>query len=342
MNKLSLHIEDHETSILVGRDMFTRLEQIKKRKLIILIDENVYKFHGAKLADRECIIIPQGEKQKSLTYVEHIFREMLKMEADRTSFLLGIGGGMVTDLAGFVASTYMRGIDFGFISSTLLGQVDASIGGKNGVNLDGYKNMIGVIRQPEFVWCDLDLLSTLDHSELVSGFSEVIKYGAIRNKELFEFLEENYSLILRKDPSALEYIITQSASIKIDIVQNDVSEMGERKLLNFGHTLGHAVEKLSGMLHGEAIAIGMTLATRLSTKLGSLSVHDASRLINLIEASGLAIDTNIGFDELYETLLKDKKRSGENISFILLRNIGEAYIHKISLDSLKTALNDLH
>lgn len=342
MNELSLNINGHSTSILIGADLISRLNEIKERHLVIIVDENVFKLHGTKLESFNCIVVPQGEKQKSLAYVERVYREMLKMEADRTSLLVGIGGGLVSDLAGFAASTYMRGIDFGFISSTLLGQVDASIGGKNGVNLDGYKNMIGIIRQPEFVWCDLDLLNTLDQKELLSGFAEVIKYGAIWDKDLFSFLEQNYTYILQRDPIALEKIISDSASIKVKIVQADETEQGERKLLNFGHTLGHAIEKISGMLHGEAIAIGMVLAAKLSYKMGFLSLDNCERLENLIKTSGLPIRTEIDPDDLYSVLLKDKKRTGNEISFILLKDIGEAFIKKIDLDSLKSAIHDLY
>jgi 3-dehydroquinate synthase len=342
MNKFSLHIDNHKTSILIGRGLFLKLDDYSDRKLIFLVDENVYRLNESKFFNRDCIIIPQGEKQKTLSFVESVFRKMVELEVDRTSFLVGIGGGLVTDLAGFVASTYMRGIEYGFISSTLLGQVDASIGGKNGVNLDGFKNMIGVIRQPEFVWCDLDLLQTLEHKELVSGFSEVIKYGAIRDKKLFDYLEENHSAVLNLESESLKKIVSDSASIKVQIVESDVFEKGDRKILNFGHTLGHAIEKLTGMLHGEAVAIGMVLAARLSMNLGFLKSDEAKRLQQLISASGLPVSTNINPTDLYSTLLKDKKRAGNFIHFILLKSIGNAFVHEMKMDTLKNAIHDLY
>lgn len=342
MEKLSIYIEGHETSIVIGRGLLGQLKSFSGGKLILLVDENVFKLNGKAFERYKCILIPQGEKQKSLAFVETVFRKMVEMEADRTSFLVGIGGGLVTDLAGFVASTFMRGIPFGFISTTLLGQVDASIGGKNGVNLDGYKNMIGIIRQPEFVWCDLDLLETLDIKELRSGFAEVIKYGAIKDSELFEYLEKNHEAILSKEHEALEKIVSKSASIKVNIVSEDVSEHGERKLLNFGHTLGHAIEKLSGILHGEAIAIGMILAARMSVNLGYLEPGHLQRIEKLIYESGLPLQTGIGPGELFNTLLKDKKRSGTSIHFILLHRIGESFIHKMDLDLLKKSIYDLY
>lgn len=342
MPENNFHIDGHTTTVLIGNGLTAKLDTIENSRLVCIVDENVYAHHADKLKGRECIIVPPGEKQKSLGYAEEIIRKMIAVEADRSSFLVGIGGGLVTDLAGFVASIYMRGIPFGFISTTLLGQVDASIGGKNGVNLDGFKNMIGVIRQPEFVWCDLSLLKSLHQRELVSGFAEVIKYGAIRDAGLFSYLEKNYAEVLSRDPAALEKIVTDSAGIKIGIVTSDVLEQGDRKLLNFGHTLGHAIEKLTGVLHGEAIATGMVLAARMSVNLGFLGKDEADRLEALISAAGLPVQTDIGREELFETLLKDKKRSGNAIHFILLNSIGEAFIHKIQLDSLRAAINDLY
>jgi 3-dehydroquinate synthase len=267
---------------------------------------------------------------------------LIDLEADRTSFIVGVGGGLVTDLAGFVASTFMRGVPFGFVSSTLLGQVDASIGGKNGVNLDGFKNMVGVIRQPEFVWCDLDLLSTLDDQEYLSGVAEVIKYGVIRDREFFSWLEEKHQDVIDKQPGALERTISAAASMKVAIVENDVNEKGDRKLLNFGHTFGHAIEKLSGMLHGYAISIGMVMAARLSVRLGFLAASESDRLHGLLERTGLPVGTSLSINEIFETLLKDKKRSGEQIHFILLKRIGEAFVHPIGLQELKKMMNDLH
>jgi 3-dehydroquinate synthase len=342
MHELSLNIDKHVTSVLIGRDLFRKLNKISDRKLILLVDENVYKLYEQKFAGLDCVTVPSGEQQKTLSFVEHVLRELIRLEADRTAFLIGVGGGLVTDLTGFVASIYMRGIGFGFISTTLLGQVDASIGGKNGVNLDGYKNMVGVFRQPEFVWCDLDLLASLDQRELASGFSEVIKYGAIRDRSLFGYLESHHEAILSRNPEALEKIVSGSAAIKVEIVQSDITEQGDRKLLNFGHTLGHAIEKRTGMLHGEAIAIGMVMAARLSCNLGFLEAAESFRLEQMIKTAGLPVKTDIQPDVLYEILLKDKKRTGDSIHFILLRSIGEAFIHQMDLHSLRTAIHDLY
>lgn len=342
MHEISLNIEGHVTSIQIGRNLFQNLGSLNAKGLVLLVDENVHRLHASKFESMSCLIVPSGEKQKTLSFAEEILRKMVWMEADRTSFLVGVGGGLVTDLTGFIASVFMRGIDFGFISSTLLGQVDASIGGKNGVNLDGFKNMIGVFRQPEFVWCDLELLDTLDQRELVSGFSEVIKYAAIRDRKLFNFIEGNLDTILKRNPDDLEAIIKSSVAIKAKIVQDDVNEQGDRKLLNFGHTLGHAIEKLTGMMHGEAVAIGMVLAARLSSNMGFLDPKELARLEQMIASAGLPVKTDLSPSDLYDTLLKDKKRAGDRIHFILLKNIGEAFIYQMNLHSLRIAIHDLY
>ncbi len=342
MKDLHLHIGDKTTSIVIGRDLVSNLSQLKDRNLILLVDENVLKLHSELFTEHNCITIPAGEKNKTISFAESIYRKLVEKEIDRTSFLVGVGGGMTTDIAGFVASTYMRGIEFGFISTTVLGQVDASIGGKNGVNLDGYKNMIGNIRQPSFVWCDFSLLETLPKNELLSGLAEIVKYGAIWNSELLTYIESYTEQVLELEPGAMEHIVTVSAKIKMDIVEKDVMEKRDRKFLNFGHTLGHAIEKLTGMLHGEAISIGMVMASRISVTLGFLEENDADRLEQALVSLGLPVQTDISIDNIFSTLLKDKKRAGDMMHLILLKALGEAFIHEIQLNELKKLLNDLY
>ncbi|HKK62583.1 MAG TPA: 3-dehydroquinate synthase [Bacteroidales bacterium] len=342
MNRLTLNIDNHKTEVLIGQGLMNTPAMEKYNDAFYIIDENVFSNHRQLFLNRNVILIPSGEKHKSLGYSENVFRKLIEAEADRGSFFIGVGGGLVTDLTGFVASAFMRGVKFGFVSTTLLGQVDASIGGKNGVNFDGYKNMVGFINQPEFVYCDLDLLETLSRDELISGFAEVIKYGVISDASLFTFIEESYKDILQLKEEPLRRAITESCKIKIGIVSSDVSEQGNRKLLNFGHTIGHAIEKLTGMLHGKAVAIGMVLASRLSVNLGYLSGAEADRIERLIQKTGLPVQTDLSPVDIYETLLKDKKRSGNEMHFILAENIGRAFIHKMPLNDLKSAINDLY
>jgi 3-dehydroquinate synthase len=342
MENLILHSEEQQIPVVIGNRLYTGLSELPAQQLVLLVDENVFRLYPRVFEGYRCIPIASGESNKTLDVAGDLYRQLLEMETDRTAFIVGVGGGLVSDLAGFVASTYMRGVPFGFISTTLLGQVDASIGGKNGVNLDGFKNMVGVIRQPRFVWCDLHFLSTLDADEYLSGVAEVIKYGAIKDHDFFTYLESNYAAVIEKRMDVIEKTIARAAAMKIRIVENDVNEQGERKLLNFGHTMGHAIEKLTGMLHGYAISIGMVLAANLSVRMGYLREDDANKIKKLLQQTGLPVTTSIPPGEIYETLRKDKKRSGDGIHFILLRELGDAFIHPIGLDNLKDLMNDLY
>jgi 3-dehydroquinate synthase len=211
-----------------------------------------------------------------LETVTTIFNQLVDMEVDRSTLILGIGGGIVCDIAGFVASTYMRGTPFGFVSTTLLSQVDASVGGKNGVNFGGYKNMVGVFNQPEFVVCDMMLLKTLPFREIQCGFAEIIKHGAIADHRMLDFIENHRDAALDLESRIVEHLVYRSVEIKAGVVTRDEREKGERRKLNFGHTFGHAIEKLTGIPHGEAVGIGMVMAAALSVKKGLLSPVDAT------------------------------------------------------------------
>jgi 3-dehydroquinate synthase len=340
MYQIKLTTPAGATDIAVGEQLFSRLRELKQEPLL-LIDENVLCQHTDIFEPYRSVTIPSGESYKTLQTVETIYRELVKLETDRTSLIVGVGGGLTTDIAGYVASTFLRGIQFGFISTTLLGQVDASIGGKNGVNLDGYKNMIGNIRQPSFVWCDLTLLGTLARKEYVSGIAEVIKYGLISDVPFLEYLEEHMDSLLRQDPAVLEHVVATSVSIKTDIVQKDEKETGIRKILNFGHTIGHAIERNNILRHGEAVGVGMVLAARLSYLQGFLTTQDVDRVEQLVLAAGLPARFNADPDEVYQNIRKDKKRSGDDIHFIFLKGLGNTMIKPIALSELKTILHDL-
>ncbi len=340
MHRLKLSTPGGETDIVVGENLTRQLGKIGK-STVLLVDANVLAHHSHLLEDFPVISIPSGEEHKDLQTVERLCRELTRLEVDRSWFLVGIGGGLATDIAGFTGSIYLRGIPFGFISTTLLGQVDASIGGKNGVNLDRYKNMIGVFRQPSFVWCDLSLLSTLNRKEYVSGLAEVIKYGAIREPSILGFLEDRMDLLLDLDPSALEWVVTTSAGIKAEVVGKDELESGLRMILNFGHTLGHAIERELKCLHGEAIAAGMVLEARLSHSMGLLTSGEVDRIRRLVERAGLPAEMELDAPAIMETIRKDKKRSGNRIHVILLDGLGNARAESFHLDELKRMCNDL-
>jgi 3-dehydroquinate synthase len=336
-----LTIRDKTSKILVGGRLNDADSFFPGKKVILMADENVIRFHRDSFPDLPLISIGSGEKEKSLDRVTKLYLELLRLEADRDSAIIGIGGGVTTDITGFVASTFLRGIPFGFVATTLLAQVDAAIGGKNGVNLDRFKNMIGIIRQPEFVICDLETLSTLNRNEYIAGFAEVIKYGAIRHPSLFMYLEENIEDGINMNRDVMEKVVAECVKSKIEVVKNDEEEAGERKTLNFGHTFAHAFEKLYRISHGEAVAVGMVLAAQMSVNLRILEYSRAEQIHTLIKRSGLPVFLDFDVEAVSDAMKKDKKRAGGEIKFILLEDIGKAVIKSINLNDIKSILYDL-
>jgi 3-dehydroquinate synthase len=341
MKQLTIHTDSRESTILLGEQLQNLPKYLPPGKCIIVTDDNILRHYAAALPPFPVISIGTGERHKTLKTLQLIFDKLVEYEADRSTFIIGIGGGIVCDVCGFAASVYMRGLRFGFVSTTLLAQVDASVGGKNGVNFRRYKNMLGVFNQPEFVICDISMLATLDNREFRAGFAEIIKAGAIKDKNLFAYLEENHADALRLNPTVIEKLISESITIKSAVVEADEREKGERKMLNFGHTFAHALEHITGMLHGEAVAIGMVLASSLSAKLGYLSQPESLRIRDLIEKFGLPVSLDTDLRPVLKAMKKDKKREGDSISMILLDKIGNALIHKLTFEQLENMIYDL-
>ena len=341
MKQLNLVTSAGKSEIFICSDFNIPLSRFDKDKTVILADENYLRFHSRKFDGYPVISIGSGEGAKSMDQAVILYHKLLDMEVDRSWAIIGAGGGITTDISGFVASTFLRGISFGFVSTTLLGQVDAAVGGKNGVNLDGYKNMIGIIRQPDFVYCDVSSLTTLPEREFLGGFAEIIKYGAIRDNKFFKYLNEAIERGISKDIAVLETMIYESVRNKIEVVQADENEMGERKTLNFGHTFAHGFEKLYKIPHGEAVALGMILAARLSVNLGMIDNTRATELESLIKRSGLPVRMEFDPDALADAMKRDKKRTGGQISFILLEDLGKAKIKSIAVSDIKSILYDL-
>ncbi len=341
MKTLEIHGSSGISTIQVGE----RLENIKtylpSDNNIIITDINVLHFYQKEFPPYDIISIDTGENVKNLDTVRYIYERLVELEADRSTFIIGIGGGIVCDIAGFVASTYLRGVRFGFVSSTLLSQVDASVGGKNGVNLKGYKNIIGVFNQPEFVLCDLNLLQTLPEKEVLCGLAEIVKHAAIGDIDLFTYLEEHYENVLALDLEIMEKLVYDSVKIKSTIVNMDEQETGERRKLNFGHTFGHAVEKTTGVPHGEAVSVGMAMASALSVQRGNLPAKEAERIEALLEKLKLPTRVQMDKERLFDALRKDKKREGNKIYFVLLDDIGTAVVDEIPLKELEAALYEL-
>lgn len=323
------------TSIIrVGERLSNLTSYIAPKRTVIITDTQVRQYYEKIFPPCPVITVGIGEKIKTLETVASILEQLIAYEADRSVFLLGIGGGIVCDITGFVASIYLRGVKFGFVASTLLAQVDASVGGKNGVNIKGYKNMAGVFNQPEFVICDPELLKTLPEKEIKCGFAEIVKHAAIADKAMFEFLEENYRGALALDTEIIEKSVYDSVRIKASVVNRDEKEKGERRKLNFGHTLGHAIEKTAGIPHGEAVSAGMVAASELSVKKGLLSPSDAKRIKNLLANLGLPVEIPADKQKVMDALGKDKKREGDIVYFVLLKGIGNAVVEKISVKEL--------
>ena len=241
----------------------------------------------------------------------------------------------MTDIAGFVASTYMRGLPFGFVASTLLAQVDASVGGKNGVNFEGYKNMVGTFNQPDFVLCDLSLLQTLPEREFRAGLAEIVKAGLIADPGLFELFEWHTLQEFRTDRALLLDAVTRAVHVKADIVARDEQEHGDRRKLNLGHTFAHAVEKSSReFLHGEAVAIGLVMIAALSEQNGMLSPADAARIRTVVEKMGLPLASGIELPRLLQALKLDKKKESKSVNFVLMNGVGDCLIRPFSFDEI--------
>jgi len=335
MKVVNIKSHPRDSVIVIGERLANLRKYISVGTPIIITDTNVFECWSRHFPPGDVITIGTGEKAKTFDTVRYIYEQLLKLEADRSSFIVGIGGGIVCDIAGFVASTYMRGVRFGFVSSTLLSQVDASVGGKNGFNFGGYKNIVGVFNQPEFVICDLNLLKTLPREEILSGFAEIIKHGAIADKNLFIYLEESRDRALALDLPVIEKLVYDSVIIKSKIVNQDEKEKGERRKLNFGHTFGHAIEKITKVRHGEAVSAGMVLASELAVKKATLAVKDANRLADLLDTYGLPVRLQFDCHEVLEALRMDKKREGDLIRFVLLSEIGNAYVEEIAIEELE-------
>jgi 3-dehydroquinate synthase len=278
--------------------------------------------------------VTPGEKSKKLSVIEHLAGELLGSGIDRSGFILAIGGGVVCDIAGFLASVYMRGIRCGFVSASLLSQVDASTGGKNGVNLGATKNMIGTIRQPEFVICDPSMLSTLPEDEYLSGLSELIKTAVIGDKDLFEIIENSRKEILDRDCDLLTMLVTKAVSFKAMVVSEDEKETGLRRILNFGHTYGHAIELQRSVKHGFAVATGMELASEFSCEKGFISAGEKERIIELLSRFSLLDRQYITAGEMEDVIIHDKKKSGSSIHFVFTEGIGQSSVKKISVSEI--------
>ncbi len=328
--------------ILIGPDLLKRIGRECRRlelgrQCAVISDRNVAPTYGSRcLANLAAagfepvlITIPAGETAKNLKTVQSCYDQLARYRFERNSFIIALGGGVVGDIAGFVAATYLRGVAFVQVPTTLLAQVDSSVGGKVGVNLRTGKNLVGAFFQPRLVLCDLDTLGTLPPRELRAGLAEVIKYGIICDGALFRQLERDLPKLLDRKSQPLAGVVARCCAIKAQIVEKDETESGLRAILNFGHTIGHAIEAISGYgkyLHGEAIAIGQVAAATLSSKVSGMPERDAERITRLFRRAGLPTQITLNprrQEKLFSAMRLDKKVSGGEIKFVLAKRIGE-------------------
>ncbi len=338
-----------EYDIYIGRNLSEfAAKKIKNlfgnARVCLVTDSRVFKIHSEKIISAfekekincELYVFPMGEESKSEIILFDLLNFLAENHFSRNDVLVALGGGVTGDLTGLAAALYMRGMHLVQLPTTLLAAVDSSVGGKTAVNLEAGKNLVGVFNQPELVVCDCELLKTLPKEIFADGMAEVIKYGVIADKELFEKTSVNFS------ENDLEDIITRCVEIKRDIVNEDERDTGKRQLLNFGHTLAHAIEKTSdfSVSHGSAVAMGMVLISELSEQNGLSDELCKEKIIAALTNNGLPVKCDFSKEELWKYVISDKKISGENISLILPKKIGECYIKKISLNKLEKMMKE--
>ena len=339
------------TGILDELGSLARNAGVASSRVMLITDSNVERHYAARAIDAlrkvnfspELAVVPAGEASKSFSELQRLYDRMNSL--DRGSAVFALGGGVVGDLAGFAAATYLRGIAVIQVPTTLVAQVDSSLGGKTGVNHPRAKNLIGAFHQPRAIVADVDTLRTLPDREFREGLAEVIKYGAIVDAPMVADLERDMDRILRRDGAILEGMVERSLRHKATVVSADEREGGLRKTLNFGHTVGHALEASAGYgsyLHGEAVAIGMTVAARLSERFAGLSADEGSRLVRLIKQAGLPTEMppNAVTQEFTAALHLDKKRAEDAVEFVLLKKLGESLTRRLEFDQVLAALSD--
>jgi 3-dehydroquinate synthase len=339
MNKLQYRFPGRTTTYYLDADL-SYLEKLADRDhAVIITDEHIFSRQQKKFGGWNTIVINAGESFKVQGTVDSLIEQLIGLGADRKTTLIGVGGGVVTDITGYVAAIYMRGLQFGFVPTSILAMVDAAIGGKNGIDVGLYKNMVGTIRQPAFLLYDYSLLKSLPKEEWVNGFAEVIKHAAIRDAALFRELEKNKLSTYIKDKSALARLIRRNVTIKSAVVEKDEFEQGDRRLLNFGHTLGHAIENLYELPHGHAVSIGMVVACILSEELTPF--RDTARVISTLKRYGLPTMAEFDAKEAMEVLKKDKKKVKDTMNYVLLNKIGQGIVRPIPITELEKLLQSI-
>lgn len=324
------------------------------RRVCIVTDSRVDEIYGSRvleLLQGKCLkavkyVFPYGEENKTLNTVREAYKFLIEEGFDRKDMLLALGGGVVGDTTGFIAATYLRGIDFVQVPTTLLSQADSSIGGKTGVDFDGYKNMVGAFKMPSLVYMNLEVLATLDDRQFFSGFAEVMKHGLIKDASFYEWLIENMYEICERDLNVLQEMMIRSCTVKKLVVEKDPTEQGDRALLNFGHTIGHAIEKAKHfeLFHGECVALGAVAAAYISWKRELLSMEEYYEIRDMFVPFNLPISVEgIDPEEILRLTKSDKKMESGKIKFVLLKKIGKAVLdNTVTDEELLAAINEIY
>ena len=339
MKKLSYKFSNSSVDYYLAGGISHLKDIVDKDNTIIITDENVHNAHTKRFKNWNCIVLKPGEAFKVQSTVDEVIDQLIEMEADRKTTLVGVGGGVITDITGYVASIYMRGISFGFIPTSLLAMVDASIGGKNGIDVGVYKNMVGIIRQPKFILHDMVFLNTLPQNEWENGFAEIIKHAAIKDAAMFKELETSTLRKYQSRQKSICELVQRNAIIKTKVVQGDEFEKGDRRLLNFGHTLGHALENQYELSHGQAISIGMTYASVISERM--IGFKEAGRIAALLLKYDLPTFADFDKQKVFEVLKMDKKRERKEMNYVMLEKIGKGVVKTIPLKQLENILEEL-
>jgi 3-dehydroquinate synthase len=340
LHEVAIELGDRSYPIVIGTglvgDPATWAQVPRASAAVVVSNETVAPLYfeplaaalRARFSQVHPVVLPDGEAHKDWQTLNRIFDELLAKSCDRKTVLFALGGGVVGDMTGFAAACYMRGVPFVQVPTTLLAQVDSSVGGKTAINHPAGKNMIGAFHQPALVVCDLDTLATLPAREFSAGLAEVIKYGPIADMAFFDWIEANLQALMQRDAKAIAYAVRRSCEIKGWVVGQDERESGLRAILNFGHTFGHAIESGLGYgewLHGEAVGCGMVMATELSCRLGLIDEAFAERLTNLVQAAGLPVrGPDLGADRYLELMRVDKKAEAGDIRFVVIESPGRA------------------
>lgn len=347
--ELKVDLKDRSYPIIIEKGLINRVsEEIRKvykgKKIFIITDDNVNKYYGGKISEElkkndfevKLLALKPGEETKNFNTLPIVYNELLDFNLTRSDLIIALGGGVIGDLAGFVASTYLRGVDFVQIPTSLLAQVDSSVGGKVAVDLDRGKNLVGSFYHPKCVLIDPEVLNTLDNRFFIDGMAEVIKYGCIKDKQFFDYLEkmENNQQLINN----MEVVIHKCCDIKRQVVENDEKDKGERMLLNFGHTLGHAIEQYYNYTkysHGEGVAIGMYEISKISEEKGLTKKGTSQRIKDILVKYNLPYELDVNIEETLEAINLDKKKLGNDLNVIILNEIGSSEIYKTTAEFFK-------